>query len=318
MNGGQYRMGLAFERSSGNDARSVLRRIPLALGLAALTAPSASCGGSDAHPVAPDEGKKPLSVEMADFEVNSDGIDRFASCPPAGELGQAWMPPLPEWTPTPVKTDDAGVSAPTIAPDISGRTPTERAIEDTRASFRSCYHRGLVFDPTQNGHVGIVVRVGPDGRVQKVESYAACEIAKESVACMRDVAKALRFPPPRDGADTLVLPVVFAGRSGMASMASTSDAYTAGAYVALEEVRPELHACLDQAKQEGKSLEAWGHFDLTVDANGHVQAANIDPWGGDQDLLSCAATVMDKIKFPPPGGTAKVLLRVRFNPRGGL
>jgi len=310
---------LAFWRARGNDPRLVSAR-SLVLCLS-TTLVIASCGASDAHPVVPEDPKKAISAEVADFEVNSDGVDRFASCPPAGDLGQAWIPPLPAWTPSPVKADDTN---PTQLPvnatnaDDRGRTPTERAIEDTRSSFRACYHRGLVLDPTQHGHVAIVARVGPDGRVQKVESYAACEIVKETITCMKDAAKALRFSPPRAGSDTIVLPTVFADRSGLSGRVNTVDTYTAAAYLAVEEMGPDLHQCLDEARREGHGLEAWAHFDLTLDEVGHVDSVNVDPYGGDQDLLQCAASVMNKIHFPKPEVShGHVIVRIRFNPRMG-
>ncbi len=299
-----------------------MRLTVLSLSLPALVF---SCGGTEAHPVAPEEPKKAISAEISDLEIYSDGVDRFSSCPPAGDLGQAWIPPLPDWTPSAAHADDAGtawspppvpVNAP--APDERGRTPTERAIEDTRSAFRSCYHRGLVHDPTQNGHVAMVARVGADGRVQKVESYAACEIAKETVTCMQDAVRALRFAPPHDGSDTIVLPVVFAARGGMSGRVTTVDTYTAAAYVAVEQLRPELHQCLDAARRDGHGLDAWAHFDLTLDARGHVDNVNVDPFGGDQDLLQCAASVMNKLQFPVPEvSQGHVLVRVRFNPQMG-
>lgn len=295
------------------------RSLVISLPLTALFA--ASCGGSDARPaITPDEAKKAISAEVAELEVNSDGVDRFASCPPAGDLGQAWIPPLPEWTASPAQTADSGIPEPlpvnATNADDRGRTPTERAIEDTRSAFRSCYHRGLVLDPTQNGHVAIVARVGPDGRVQKVESYAACEIVKETITCMKDAAHALRFAPPRDGSDTIVLPVVFAARSGLSGRVNTVDTYTAAAYLAVEQIRPELHQCLDDARREGRGLDAWAHFDLTLDERGRVDSVNVDPFGGDQDLLQCAAGAMNNLQFPVPQVShGHVIVRIRFNPR---
>ncbi len=303
------------------DARLVLARsLVLCLSVALVVA---ACGGTEAHPIAPEEPKRAISAEISDFEVSSDGVDRFASCPPSGDLGQAWIPSLPEWSPSPVKpTADGGVPAPlpvnATNADDRGRTATERAIEDTRSAFRSCYHRGLVLDPTQHGHVAIVARVGPDGRVQKVEAYAACEIVKETIICMQDAAKTLRFAPPRDGSDTIVLPTVFADRSGRTGRVNTVDTYTAAAYLAVEQVAPELHQCLDRAQREGRGLEAWAHFDLTLDEVGHVDTVNVDPFGGDQDLLQCAAGVMNKLRFPTPEVShGHVIVRVRFNPRMG-
>ena len=276
----------------------------------------ASCGTSS-HPVVPD-GPRGTSIEVADLEVNGDWIDRFSSCPPPGDIGQEWYPTLPEWTPSSgaAQADDAG--APLASTEQLGRTPTERAVEDTRAAFRSCYHRGLVHDPTQYGHVAIVLRVGPTGRVQKTESWGACEIQHDVIACMRDVGKAYRFDPPPGGKDTIIIPVVFQPPGGESAMSTQNDSYTAQAYVTLESMRPELHDCEQRARSEGKDVEAWGVFDMQIDKSGAVTSANIDPYHGDQELLGCAAEVMQRMKLPPPeGGKGKVLARITFNPRAG-
>jgi hypothetical protein len=280
----------------------------------AIVAVALACGAADSHPTSP-ERPRGTSIEVADFEVNGDGIDRFASCPPPGELGQDWYPAVPDWTP-PATGNDAG--APGATNEQQGRSPTERAIEDTRASFRSCYHRGLVHDPTQFGHVAIVLRVGPNGRVAKAESFGACELQHDVLACMRDVGKALRFDPPPGGKDTIVIPVVFQPRGGVDSLSTHNDGYTAQAYVTLESMAPELHACESRVRQQGKDVEAWGVFDMEIDARGAVTSANIDPFHGDQDLLSCAAEVMQRMRLAPPdGGKGKLLARITFNPRAG-
>jgi len=278
-----------------------------------LTVASAACG-SGTPPVAP-ERPRGTSIEISDFEVNGDGVDRFSACPPPGEIGQEWYPDIPDWSPPPGSGDDAG--APTSTEHF-GRTATERAIEDTRLAFRSCYHRGLVQDPTQYGHVAIVLRVGPTGRVLQTDSYGACELQHDVIACMRDVGKALRFDPPAGGKDTIVIPVVFQPRNGEDVNATRNDSYTAQAYVALEALKPELHACEQRARQEGRNVEAWGVFDMTLDKTGAVSAANVDPYNGDQDLLGCAAEALQKIKLAPPdGGKGRLLARITFNRRAG-
>ncbi|HEY1954197.1 MAG TPA: AgmX/PglI C-terminal domain-containing protein [Polyangiaceae bacterium] len=274
---------------------------------------AASCGGS--QPPAAPRGPSGTSIEIADFEVNADGIDRFASCPPPGEIGQDWYPPIPDWTPpADASKNDNGGTPLSSSSDRLGRTPTERAIEDTRAQFRSCYNRGLVFDPTQFGHVAVVLRVGPSGRVLKSEAYGACSIQHDVIRCMEDVGKTLRFDPPAAGKDTILIPVVFEPRAGPDESATQNDAYTAQAYVTLENMRPELHQCESRAH----GVEAWGVFDMKLDEHGNVTSANIDPYNGNQDLLACAAEVMQKMKLPPPqGGKGKVLARITFNPRAG-
>ncbi len=284
--------------------------------LTCITVLMLSCGGSDRPPVPPS--RPGTSVEIADFEIHSDGIDRFTSCPPPGELGQEWLPPLPDWTPPPASSQDAPPpDQPAIAAGGLGRSNTEQAADRTRAAFRSCYHRGLIHAPGQFGHVAIVARVGPDGRVAKVESYGACGVSHEVLACMHDEAKQLRFAPPPGGKDTVVIPASFVPRSGPDFDPDRGDAYTASAYVALEALRPEFHQCLDEARRFNKPVEAWGMFDMKLDAHGNVTDSHVDPWGGDQDLLRCAATVMQKLSLPPPvGGRGSVLARITFNPRG--
>lgn len=292
--------------------RSALRFVALVPACALV-----SCGVGSHPPVPP--APRGISVEVADLELHEDGIDRFTACPPPGEIGQDWYPPVPDWTPPEdAKREDAGGRALSTSPGMLGRTPTELAVEGTRAAFRSCYHRGLVSDPTQFGHVAIVLRIGPSGRVLKTESYGACSIQHDVIACMQDYGKSLRFDPPSGGKDTVVIPVVFEPRSGPSVDTTHNDAYTAQAYVTLESLRPALHACAARARSDGKDVEAWGVYDLTIDAHGAVTSANIDPYRGDQGLLGCAAEVLQRMRLPPPdGGQGKLLARITFNPRAG-
>lgn len=297
-----------------------MRALHLSL-FAWLAVATVACAGSEERPTALARMAHPLVVEVAELEIHANGVDRFAACAPPGELGQAWYPLLPEWT-APAHTADADAGAPSatepVVDDGSGRSATERAIEDTRAAFRSCYHRGLIHDPTQDGRAAIVLRVGADGHVARTESYGVCELQTDVVQCMRDAATRLRFPPPKGGSDTIVLPVVFAPRAGSQTGSTDNDSYTAAAYVAVEALRPELHACEEEARRSGKGVEAWGVFDMKIDKAGHASDANVDPWGGDQDLLACAVRVMQTLKLAPPeGGRGDVLVRVSFNPRAG-
>lgn len=304
-------------RRSADDGALVIVRLRLLFSALALGA-LASCGGSQ-PPAAASAGPRGTSIEISDFEVNGDGIDRFAVCPPPGEIGQDWYPPIPDWTPPASAAKDDGRGTPlSHSTEQLGRTPTERAVEDTRAAFRNCYHRGLVSDPTQFGHVAIVLRVGPTGRVLESQSYGACSLQHDVLRCMQDVGKALRFDPPAGGKDTIVIPVVFEPRGGPDVDATHNDAYTAQAYVTLENMKPALHDCEKNARGQDGDIDAWGVFDMKINARGNVTSANIDPFQGDQNLLACAAEVMQKMKLPPPeGGKGRVLARITFNPRAG-
>lgn len=276
-------------------------------------------------PIDPSSRRSP-AADLPELEIRSYGVDRFVVCPPTGALGQPWFPEPPPWSPP---ESSVGAKSPVTPPPVvdqdyvtrrDDRSPAEMAVEATHRDFRSCYRRGLVHDPAQDGRVAIVLRVGPDGKVAKVEEYGACEIAVESIACMKSVAARLRFPPPEGGSQTITIPAVFTSRDGVRRRAGNgpNDAYTASAYLTLESARPGLHACVTRARLAQRALEATGTFTLDIAQDGKVTHAHVDPWAGEQSLLVCAAGELEKLKFgPAPSGAGVVIARVNFNPRQG-
>jgi hypothetical protein len=273
-------------------------------------------------PIDPSKGRTPVA-EVAELEIRASGLDRFTVCPPTGELGQPWFPPPGPWSPP-----APAVAAPATPPEAvdedfiartKDRTSTELAVEATHREFRACYRRGLVHDPAQDGRVAVVLRVGPDGHVARVDAYAACEIAVESISCMKAAAAKLRFPPPAGGSDTLVIPATFTSRDGVRrSNVSANDAYTAAAYIVMESARPGFHACEQQARRDLRPVQATGTFTLTLGADGQVSRAHVDPWTGEQSILACAAHELEKLRFAaPPNGNGFVIARLNFNPRQG-
>jgi hypothetical protein len=258
---------------------------------------AAGCGKSPPPVEEPSHG---INVELAELEIHADSIDRFIHCPPTGELGQAWIP--------------AGVTEASHEPLV-----TERAIADTLRPFRSCYRKGLMQHPHQQGHAAIVVRVAADGKVAGVENYATCELSRDVLECMVLEASRIKFDAPAAGTNTVVIPAAFAPRGGYSGTTPTAnDSYTASAYVALEEARPGLHECEKRDRRASKLIEAQGTFALDVNDQGRIVKQHIEPWVGSQDLLACAAQVMEKLAFPkPPVGGARILARIAFNPRSG-
>jgi hypothetical protein len=270
-------------------------------------------------PIDPSKGRTPVA-EISELEIRAVGVDRFRTCPPPGELGQPWFPQPAPWSAPPAT--DAGAPEPIDRDFLSrtpDRTPTEQAVDATHREFRACYRRGLVHDPAQDGRVAVVLRVGPDGHVAKVEEYAACEIAVESLACIQTAAARLRFPPPAGGSDTVLIPAVFTSRDGVRrSSSSVNDSYTARAYLVMETARPGLHACEQQARRDLRPVQATGTFTLTLGADGKVTKAHVDPWSGEQSILACAAHELEKLHFTaPPNGNGFVIARLNFNPRQG-
>jgi len=270
-------------------------------GLAVASVVACGGGASSANDVA-----STTSVDLGEFEINADTIDRFTACPPVGALGEPWIPAIRE---------DDGSNA------VAWREPgvTDKAIQETLGPFRSCYRRGLVHDPTQAGHVAVVVRVAPDGKVADVDTYAACELSREVLSCMTDAARTLKFDPPKGGRDSVVIPAAFEPRRGRSLNVSTDrSSYAARAYLFLENARPALHTCEQLERQAGRTLDATGTYRLEIDGRGHVTKEGIDPWQGNQSLLACGARALESTVFPvPPTGRAVAFVRLVFDPRRG-
>ena len=273
------------------------------------------------------------AVELAAFEIRSDQIDRFEHCPPAGDIGQDWVPPLPEWhppaasasaavpesavdgTPTdpgsPASPDGADSKVPASAAEL-----TDEASNQTRQRFRSCYHHGLLFDPTQDGHVAVVLRVDRAGHVASVETWGACDLATEALVCIRDEARAVKLRPPIGGSATITVPAVFTNAAER--RASPNDAYAASAYVAIETMRPRLHHCEEAARFAHEDVFATAVMSIDVDRKGHGYHVGVDQWKGGHEVLGCAAEVLRDAPFaPPPAGQGKVVVPIVFNPRPG-
>lgn len=293
--------------------------------LAVLAAPPllSSCGGeSGMVPIDPSKTRTAVA-EVAELEIRAGGVDRFTVCPPPGELGQPWFPQPPPWSPPPAPPGAPAAPSEPIDQDFitrtKDRTATELAVEATHRDFRACYRRGLVRDPAQDGRVAVVLRIGPDGHVVRVDEYAACEISVESISCMKAAAAKLRFPPPAAGSDTVLIPAVFTSRDGVRRSSGTAnDSYAAAAYIVMESARPGFHACEAQARHDLRPVQATATFTLTLGADGQVLRAHVDPWTGEQSILACAAHELEKLRFAaPPNGNGFVIARLNFNPRQG-
>lgn len=304
----------------------------LATGAAvAMLLAAAAC--SSAPPKAPaDKRGTVTAVTLAAFEVRDNGIDRFEHCPPAGDVGTEWLPAIPEWHPPSANTSAAvpegavtGEGEPTPAgtsDDSPPMTPaslaqlTTDAVTATHTPFRSCYHHGLLYDPTQDGRVGVVLHVDRTGHVASVETWGACDLTPDALVCMRDAATRLHLPPPADGSATVTVPAVFT--NGRERVHGPNDGYAASAYVAIESMRPRLHVCLDAARQSGQATVASALMTVDVDAQGHGVHIGVDQWKGGHELLACAAQVVRDAPYPkPPAGSGRVVVPVVFNPRPG-
>jgi hypothetical protein len=258
----------------------------------------------DGRPAIEDVHATVTNAEIAELDVYESGSDSFVACPPAAHLGQTWVPPID----VPQGGGPAGERR---------RGRAEHVILEMRTQFRDCWRRGLFDDPTQNGHVALVLRVAADGHVGAVESYGACELSTNVVTCLRDTARQMRFTPT-EGDDTVIVPLVFAEGAPPPQAERPSDAYTADAYVALEAARPALRACAREARRGGGAPTASATFMLDIDRAGHVQHAHVDRFAGDHGELLCAAKAIAAVTFPaPPHGQAYVIAHVAVDPPSG-
>ncbi len=290
-----------------------------------------SCA-SERPPTAVGARRPVTGVQLATLEIREDQIDRFEHCPPAGDIGQDWIPRLPEWHPPFASTsaavpasavEAAGVtsaqtpaSEPEGLPEASLATLLDQASSATRAPFRRCYHRGLLVDPTQDGHVAVVLRVARTGKVALVETWGACDLAPEALSCMRDEAAHVTLPPPEGGSATVTVPAVYT--SGAGRRGGRNDGFAAAAYVGVEALRPSLHRCEDEARRSRDSVIATATIKVDVDAEGRVAAVSVDSATGGRNLVACAAGVLHDASFPPPpAGRGVLFVPIAFNPRPG-
>ncbi len=315
--------------------------LALAFGLTGLAGLALSACGGAAPPKGPvDKSALVTSVQLSAFEVRDDQVDRFEHCPPAGEIGQDWLPPIPEWHPStsaavpesavdpsapPAASPGAAAPLPDEHPPVDFSAPaapaslaslTGQAVTQSRGAFRRCYHQGLLYDPTQDGRVGVVLHVDHAGKVASVETWGACDLTPAAIVCMRDEATHLKLPPPADGAATVVVPAVFT--SARPRIKGSNDAYAAAAYVAVESMRPRLHNCADTARRSGGSVTASADFTVDINRDGAGVHVGVDQYRGNVALLACAAEVVRDAPFPkPPAGQGRVIVPLVFNPRPG-
>jgi hypothetical protein len=281
----------------------------------------ASCAGTTTGSINEENRARPTSAELTTFEIRDDNVDRFEHCPPPGDIGQDWLPPIADWRPAaaapqvepaPIPIDGVSDAPASPTAPASLRELVDQAERETHFAFRHCYHENLRYDPTQDGHVAIILRVGGEGRVEAVETSGACDLAPEAIACMRDHAKHLRLRPPASGYATVVVPGVFTEDHPRPRL--SNDAYTAAAYVAVESLRIQLHRCEEAAKRERTGLFARATMTIDVDASGHASHVSVDLWKGSQPLLACAGEVLRGAKYPaPPAGHARIIAPIAYN-----
>jgi hypothetical protein len=92
------------------------------------------------------------------------------------------------------------------APPVVPGAP--RVIARLRPRFRHCYEGGLHQSPGMEGSVTLVVRVGPNGEVQRVTPSGGSGLAP-IIPCLVAVMQSAVFEPPGAEGAVLSVPIVF-------------------------------------------------------------------------------------------------------------
>ena len=212
----------------------------------------------------------PLETRLPDLEVRGDGSDRFSAC--VGSMG-------------------------TEAPG-SGDETLARALSDLEPALRTCI-------PAQvpEGKVVATVEIGKDGIARSVGPLRICGVPWEVATCIQAKMTGASFGGTV--ARRVQIPMTFAEPAW-----TETPRFLSAAMVALQGSLRDLHACLSTVLAKRPNANASATLHLDVDLTGKIFGTNLDPWHGNQDLLTCAAGTVGKLNFAMQGtAVLKVDLR---------
>ena len=212
----------------------------------------------------------PLETHLPDLEVRADGSDRFSAC--LGSMGR----------------DDA----------TNGDEILNKALADLEPTLRSCL-------PGQvpPGKLVATVEIGKDGVASSVAPLRICGVPWDVAICIQTKMTGAAFGGTT--ARRVQIPMTFAP-----SAPDEPPRFVAAAMVALQGALRDLHACLSTVQAKTPNASASASFHLDVDLTGKVIGTNLDPWQGNQELLTCAAGTLGKLNFATQG-TAVVKVELR-------
>ena len=231
------------------------------LGLAACGEEATPPAAAPAPSAAPSS-LAPLETKLPDLEVRGDGSDRFASC--IGKFG--------------ADEATAGDETPALS----------KALDAMQPVLGKCVTK----DPPP-GKLMVDVDVAADGK-GKAGTMHMCGTPWELATCMQQKLHDADYgiKTPRG----VTVPIDFG-----APTAPPPNKFVGGAMTALQSSLKDLHACLATAQAKEKGTHASASFHLDVDLTGKIIGTDLNPFEGNQDLLTCAATVISKLKFLTQG-----------------
>lgn len=87
-----------------------------------------------------------------------------------------------------------------------------RAFQGLRRGLKACYEGQVCGAKGLEGKVVFRVSLFPSGQVRQVDAQTDHPRLRELVPCMSRKISEVRFPPPAEGSELLVIPVLFAHR----------------------------------------------------------------------------------------------------------
>ncbi len=241
-------------------SRSVPVVVLLALGLAwACAAPE-----SERQPVEAPTATAPSPAvrDIERIEVRADGSVRFRTC--IGSLTLHYPDPPP--TPKAVEVADAGPTA-----------NAEHTIAEVRPKLKACYQTALASGHHGPTKVTWLIAIGPDGTVASASARRDCNAPDSFKRCLADALLPLKFDPPGGAGSKITMPVTFIDPQASSSLVEP---------IGLD--GPALQACVTRATTARRGAQASATFKATG------ADVKIDHWTGDEELLQCAAEVLQK------------------------
>jgi pSer/pThr/pTyr-binding forkhead associated (FHA) protein len=99
-----------------------------------------------------------------------------------------------------------------VTPSVGGTLPSstiQRIVRQSYGSFRMCYMKGLVSNPSLAGRVSVAFVISRSGAVSNAQN-AGSDLSDSSVtSCVVNAFRGLSFPAPEDGIVTVTYPISF-------------------------------------------------------------------------------------------------------------
>ena len=188
------------------------------------------------------------------------------------------------------------------------------------ADVQACADQMKSSGEAMAGGMSFMVALGADQHVSAVDVVESCGVPAAAMLCLAQTFRHARIDPetqPRAGLLRMSFdPAPRGARGASSSVGYTSlQDFTVRANDTLDRVGPKLDTCARSAFSRARYASTRAVFSFKLAPSGKVTGVNLDPFEGDQALLSCADEAFQTTAFPPPPrGAETVRMPVIFEP----